>query len=84
MSDEEKTLAKYNCTALQRLKYTSTPVCWQGQIWNSVQKFVAVKTMAYKGIIIKNSNQQMTEVDILTRLNHENIVRIKDNFEYRE
>ena len=40
--------------------------------------------MAYKGIFIKNSNQQKTEVDIQTRLKHENIVRIKDNFEYRE
>ena len=52
--------------------------------WDAkAKKFVAVKIMACKGIIIKNSNQQKTEVDILTRLKHENIVRIKDNFEYR-
>ena len=53
--------------------------------WDAkAKKFVAVKIMAYKGIFIKNSNQQKTEVDIQTRLKHENIVRIKDNFEYRE
>ena len=91
MSDEEKTLAKYNYCASKAKRYQYTGVLGKGRFgivlkaWDAkAKKFVAVKIMAYKGIFIKNSNQQKTEVDIQTRLKHENIVRIKDNFEYRE
>ena len=45
-------------------------------------KLVAVKILKYKGIVIKDSHYQRKEVEILTRLKHENIVSVKDNFEY--
>jgi len=91
MSEEKKTLEKYNYCASKGGQYIYARVLGRGNFGivlkaldTKREEFVAVKIMAYKGIIIKDSTQQKKEVNILSCLNHENIVKIKDNFEYKE
>ena len=90
MSGDE-ILAKYNYCASKHSRYKYTRVLGSGSFGTVLKardtetaEVVAVKIIAYKGFIIKDSSQPRKEVDILTQLKHDNIVRIKDSFEYRE
>ena len=91
MGDEETTLKKYNDRASKNGRYLYVCSLGSGSFGKVLKakdtesdELVAVKILKYKGIVIKDSDQQRKEVEILTLLKHENIVRIKDNFEYKK
>jgi len=87
----EDTLRKYNDRASLGGRYHYEKVLGEGSFGkvlkardNEKNESVAVKLIKYQGIFFKGANNYKKEVEMLKKLDHEHIVRILNDFQYKK